>query len=96
MAEQAGRAPLPPTERTPRLPPRAPNPPSCLSPPGFRDAHLQALLGFGFLLAFLGRYGPGSVATSLLVVAFALQWALLAQGLFYFSSKGKIYVGAQR
>uniref|UniRef100_A0A8C3BG58 Rh family B glycoprotein n=1 Tax=Cairina moschata TaxID=8855 RepID=A0A8C3BG58_CAIMO len=63
--------------------------------PRFRDAHLQALLGFGFLLAFLGRYGPGSVATSLLVVAFAVQWALLAQGLFYFSPKGKIYVGAQ-
>uniref|UniRef100_A0A8B9BNU3 Rh family B glycoprotein n=1 Tax=Anser brachyrhynchus TaxID=132585 RepID=A0A8B9BNU3_9AVES len=63
--------------------------------PRFRDAHLQPLLGFGFLLAFLGRYGPGSVATSLLVVAFAVQWALLAQGLFYFSLKGKIYVGAQ-
>lgn len=63
--------------------------------PRFRDAHLQALLGFGFLLAFLGRYGPGSVATSLLIVAFAVQWALLAQGLFYFSLKGKIYVGAQ-
>ncbi|NXW10402.1 RHBG protein, partial [Fregetta grallaria] len=63
--------------------------------PRFRDVHLQALLGFGLLVAFLGRYGPGSVAISILVVAFALQWAILIQGFLYFFLNGKIYVGAQ-
>ncbi|NXF66757.1 RHBGB protein, partial [Ciccaba nigrolineata] len=63
--------------------------------PRFRDVHLQSLLGFGLLVAFLGRYGPGSVATSILVVAFAIQWAVLIQGFLYFFLNGKIYVGAQ-
>uniref|UniRef100_A0A663M574 Rh family B glycoprotein (gene/pseudogene) n=1 Tax=Athene cunicularia TaxID=194338 RepID=A0A663M574_ATHCN len=61
----------------------------------FRDVHLQSLLGFGLLVAFLSRYGPGSVAISILVVAFAIQWAVLIQGFLYFFLNGKIYVGAQ-
>ncbi|NWX10816.1 RHBGB protein, partial [Caloenas nicobarica] len=63
--------------------------------PRFRDGHLRALLGFGLLVAFLGRYGPGSVATSILTVAFAVQWAILIQGFLYFFLNGKIHVGAQ-
>ncbi|NXF53923.1 RHBGB protein, partial [Oceanites oceanicus] len=63
--------------------------------PRFRDVHLQALLGFGLLVAFLSRYGPGSVAISILLVAFAIQWAILIQGFLYFFLNGKIYVGAQ-
>lgn len=65
-------------------------------PPGFRDVHLQALLGFGLLVAFLSRYGPGSVAISILIMAFAIQWAVLIQGFLHFFLNGKIYVGAQR
>lgn len=76
-------------------PVRGASAPLCLLP-GFRDAHLRALLGFGFLLAFLSRYGVGSVAGSLLIVAFTIQWAILAQGLFYFSQNSKIYVSTQR
>ncbi|NXY81256.1 RHBGA protein, partial [Alcedo cyanopectus] len=63
--------------------------------PGFRDVHLQALLGFGLLLVFLGRYRPGSMATSILTVAFAIQWAVLIQGFLYSFLEGKIYVGAE-
>ncbi|XP_010161595.1 ammonium transporter Rh type B-like, partial [Antrostomus carolinensis] len=63
--------------------------------PRFRDVHLQALLGFGLLVAFLGRYGPGSLAISILIVAFTIQWAILIQGFLYFFLNGKIYVGAQ-
>ncbi|KAK4807823.1 hypothetical protein QYF61_023656 [Mycteria americana] len=63
--------------------------------PRFRDVHLQVLLGFGLLVAFLSRYGPGSVAISILVVAFAIQWAVLIQGFLYFFLNGKISVGAQ-
>ncbi|XP_054662467.1 ammonium transporter Rh type B isoform X1 [Grus americana] len=63
--------------------------------PRFRDVHLQALLGFGLLVAFLSRYGLGSTAISILIVAFAIQWAVLIQGFLYFFLNGKIYVGAQ-
>ncbi|NWT19930.1 RHBGA protein, partial [Vireo altiloquus] len=63
--------------------------------PGLRDVHTQVLLSFGLLVAFLGRYGPGSAATSVLIIAFALQWAVLLQGFFNFFLNGKIYVGAQ-
>uniref|UniRef100_A0A8C4USB3 Rh family B glycoprotein n=1 Tax=Falco tinnunculus TaxID=100819 RepID=A0A8C4USB3_FALTI len=63
--------------------------------PRFRNVHLQVLLGFGLLVAFLGRYRPGSVAISILIVAFAIQWAVLIQGFFSFFLNGKIYVGAQ-
>ncbi|XP_010562489.1 PREDICTED: ammonium transporter Rh type B [Haliaeetus leucocephalus] len=63
--------------------------------PRFRDVHLQALLGFGLLVAFLSRYGPGSVAISILIMAFAIQWAVLIQGFLHFFLNGKIYVGAQ-
>nr|XP_021387951.1 ammonium transporter Rh type B [Lonchura striata domestica] len=62
---------------------------------GFQDAHIQVLLSFGLLVAFLSRYGPGSAASSILVTAFAIQWALLIQGFFYFFLNGKIYVEAQ-
>ncbi|NWR41154.1 RHBGB protein, partial [Regulus satrapa] len=68
---------------------------SLFQQPRFRDVHIQVLLSFGLLLAFLGRYGPGSAATSILSVAFAIQWAVLIQGIFFFSLNGKIYVGAQ-
>uniref|UniRef100_A0A8C9F669 Rh family B glycoprotein (gene/pseudogene) n=1 Tax=Pavo cristatus TaxID=9049 RepID=A0A8C9F669_PAVCR len=71
------------------------DPSPTLGYPRFRDAHLRALLGFGFLMAFLSRYGVGSVAGSLLIVAFTTQWAILAQGLFYFSQNSKIYVSTQ-
>ncbi|XP_065516070.1 ammonium transporter Rh type B isoform X2 [Lathamus discolor] len=62
---------------------------------GFLDVHLQTLLGFGFLVAFLSRYGPGSMAISILVVAFAIQWALLLQGFLHQFRNGKIQMGAQ-
>lgn len=70
--------------------------PRASPPPGFQPVHIQVLLSFGLLVAFLGRYGPGSVAISILIIAFAIQWAVLLQGMFYFVLNGKIYVGAQR
>lgn len=70
--------------------------PCASSPPGFQDVHIQVLLSFGLLVAFLSRYGPGSAVISILIIAFAIQWAVLIQGFFYFFLNGKIYVGAQR
>ncbi|KAM4755828.1 ammonium transporter Rh type B isoform 3-T3 [Cyanocitta cristata] len=63
--------------------------------PRFWDVHIQVLLSFGLLVAFLSRYGPGSAAISILIVAFTIQWAVLLQGFFYFFLNGKIYLGAQ-
>ncbi|NXC11495.1 RHBGB protein, partial [Orthonyx spaldingii] len=63
--------------------------------PRFQDVHIQVLLSFGLLLAFLGRYGPGSAAISVLIIAFAIQWAVLIQGFLSFFLNGKIYMGAQ-
>ncbi|NWI62923.1 RHBGB protein, partial [Todus mexicanus] len=68
---------------------------SGLQHPRSRAVHLQVLLGFGLLVAFLSRYGLGSVASSILLVAFAIQWAVLIQGFLYSFLNGKIYVGAQ-
>lgn len=46
----------------------------------FEDLHAIALLGFGFIMTFLKRYGYGSVGFNLLLVAFVIQWALLVRG----------------
>uniref|UniRef100_A0A8C6YU64 Rh family B glycoprotein (gene/pseudogene) n=1 Tax=Nothoprocta perdicaria TaxID=30464 RepID=A0A8C6YU64_NOTPE len=59
------------------------------------NVHLQTLMGFGFLMVFLGRYRMESAATCLLVTAFAIQWALLIQGFFYSFQNGKIYMETQ-
>ncbi|XP_032938451.1 ammonium transporter Rh type B [Catharus ustulatus] len=71
------------------------NPDSGFQQPRFQDVHIQVLLSFGLLVALLSRYGPGSVAINILIIAFAIQWAVLLQGMFYFVLNGKIYVGAQ-
>jgi ammonium transporter Rh len=49
--------------------------------PLFSDLHAITLIGFGFLMTFLKRYGYGSVGFNLLLVAFAVQWALIIRGL---------------
>ncbi|NXD29274.1 RHBGB protein, partial [Spelaeornis formosus] len=63
--------------------------------PRFQDVHVQVLLSFGLLVVFLSRYGLSSAAISILITAFAIQWALLIQGVLYSFLNGKIYVGAQ-
>ncbi|XP_074385811.1 ammonium transporter Rh type B [Zonotrichia albicollis] len=63
--------------------------------PRFQDVHVQLLLSFGLLVAFLSRYGPGSAAIIILITAFSIQWAVLMQGMLFFFLSGKISVGAQ-
>lgn len=46
----------------------------------FVDLHAIAILGFGFIMTFLKRYGYGSVGFNLLLVAFVIQWALIIRG----------------
>ncbi|NWT76709.1 RHBG protein, partial [Prunella himalayana] len=61
----------------------------------FWDVHVQVLLSFGLLVAFLSRYGPGSATIIILTTAFSIQWAVLLQGMLHFFLNGKIYVGAR-
>ncbi|NXD18072.1 RHBGB protein, partial [Nothocercus nigrocapillus] len=63
--------------------------------PRSRNVCLQTLMGFGFLMVFLGRSSVRSVAACLLVTAFAVQWALFIQGFIYSFRNGKIYMEAQ-
>ncbi|XP_004714766.1 ammonium transporter Rh type B [Echinops telfairi] len=55
----------------------------------------MVFLGFGFLMAFLQRYGFSSVAFTFLLAAFALQWATLVQGFLHSLHGGYIHVGVE-
>ena len=45
------------------------------------NVHTMMFIGFGFLMAFLKKYGYSSVGYNFLVAAYVLQWALLVKGL---------------
>ena len=40
----------------------------------------MVIVGFGFIMTYLKRYGYGSIGFTLLIVAFVLQWSLLVRG----------------
>ncbi|XP_048968504.1 ammonium transporter Rh type B isoform X2 [Canis lupus dingo] len=61
-------------------------------PSGFQDVHVMVFVGFGFLMAFLQRYGFSSVGFTFLLAAFALQWSTLIQGFFHSLHGGYIHV----
>jgi ammonium transporter Rh len=44
---------------------------------------IMMLVGFGYLMAFLHRYGVGAVTFTLMVTAMAIQWALFTEHFFY-------------
>lgn len=50
--------------------------------PWFQDTHVMIVVGFGFLMTFLKRYGWSSVGFNFLVTAFTIQWAILVTGFF--------------
>ena len=41
------------------------------------------VVGFGFLMTFLKRYGWSSVGFNFLFTGFTIQWALLVTGFFH-------------
>uniref|UniRef100_A0A1A7WRY7 Rhesus blood group, B glycoprotein n=1 Tax=Iconisemion striatum TaxID=60296 RepID=A0A1A7WRY7_9TELE len=63
--------------------------------PSFQDVHVMILIGFGFLMTFLQRYGFSSVGFNFLIAAFSLQWATLMQGFFHGMHGGKIHIGVE-
>lgn len=56
----------------------------------------MVFVGFGFLMAFLQRYGFSSVGFTFLLAALALQWATLVQGFLHAFRGGYIHVGVER
>uniref|UniRef100_A0A8C0IKY9 Ammonium transporter AmtB-like domain-containing protein n=1 Tax=Chelonoidis abingdonii TaxID=106734 RepID=A0A8C0IKY9_CHEAB len=60
--------------------------------PAFQDVNVVVILGFGFLLAFLKRYGFSSTGFYLLIAALGVQWAVLVEGFLFSSSAGKIKI----
>ncbi|XP_045838768.1 ammonium transporter Rh type B isoform X1 [Meles meles] len=63
--------------------------------PSFQDVHAMVFVGFGFLVAFLQRYGFSSVGFTFLLAAFTLQWSTLVQGFLHSTHGGRIRVGVQ-
>ncbi|XP_004388537.1 ammonium transporter Rh type B [Trichechus manatus latirostris] len=63
--------------------------------PSFQDVHVMVFVGFGFLMAFLQRYGFSSVGFTFLLAAFALQWSTLVQGFLHSFHGGNIHVGME-
>lgn len=65
--------------------------------PYFQDVHVMIFIGFGFLMAFLRKYGYGAVGLTLLVACFAIQlhpiFAMIFEGLFDNYKFQKIHFG---
>ncbi|XP_006775787.1 PREDICTED: ammonium transporter Rh type B [Myotis davidii] len=55
----------------------------------------MVFVGFGFLMAFLQRYGFSSVGFTFLLAAFALQWSTLVQGFLHSFHGSHIHVGVE-
>lgn len=71
-------------------------PRAAAAPAGFQDVHTMVFVGFGFLMAFLQRYGFSSVGFTFLLAALALQWSTLVQGFLHSFRDGHIHVGVDR
>ena len=51
--------------------------------PWFQDTHVMIVVGFGFLMTFLKRYGWSSLGFNFLFTGFCIQWAILVAGFFH-------------
>jgi len=51
--------------------------------PWFQDTHVMIVVGFGFLMTFLKRYGFSSLGFNFLFTGFTIQWGILVCGFFH-------------
>ncbi|XP_054855267.1 RH-like protein [Eublepharis macularius] len=63
--------------------------------PAFQDVNVMVFFGFGFLLAFLRRYGFSSTGFGLLLAALGAQWAVIVDGFLFHFSDGKVKITLQ-
>ncbi|KAJ1176525.1 hypothetical protein NDU88_001803 [Pleurodeles waltl] len=49
----------------------------------FQDINVMIFLGFGFLFAFMRRYGFSGIAFNLLIAAVGVQWAVIMDGFLF-------------
>jgi len=66
--------------------------------PWFQDAHVMVVVGFGFLMSFLKRYGMSAVSFNLIFTGFTIQWAIIVMGFFrdFYYNKGHIEMNLER
>ena len=48
-----------------------------------KDTHVMIVVGFGFLMTFLKRYGFSSLGFNFLFTGFTIQWGILVCGFFH-------------
>ena len=48
-----------------------------------QDTHVMIVVGFGFLMTFLKRYGFSSLGFNFLFTGFTIQWGILVCGFFH-------------
>ncbi|EJW83634.1 ammonium transporter [Wuchereria bancrofti] len=62
--------------------------------PLFQDIHVMTLVGMGFIIVFLRRYGLAALSINLLLTSHAIQWALIVRGFFSheFASIGRFAI----
>uniref|UniRef100_A0A1I8EE79 Ammonium_transp domain-containing protein n=1 Tax=Wuchereria bancrofti TaxID=6293 RepID=A0A1I8EE79_WUCBA len=60
----------------------------------FQDVHVMTLVGMGFIIVFLRRYGLAALSINLLLTSHAIQWALIVRGFFSheFASIGRFAI----
>jgi len=51
--------------------------------PVYQDVHVMILVGFGFLMTFLARYGFSAVGFNFMITAFVIQWSILTNGFWH-------------
>lgn len=51
--------------------------------PLFQDVHVMILVGFGFLMTFLSKYGFSAVGFNFMITAFVIQWSILTNGFWH-------------
>ncbi|NXX96205.1 RHBG protein, partial [Centropus bengalensis] len=60
--------------------------------PFFQDIQVMLVVGLGLLLTFLPRYGFSALTHNFLLLNFAMQWALVLQGLLRLLQHGQVHL----
>lgn len=59
--------------------------------PVYQDVHVMILVGFGFLMTFLSKYGFSAVGFNFMITAFVIQWSILTNGFWHCIHLGEFH-----